>query len=135
MRPGVRCTDCGRFGHEEGEPECPRYQERNPRGSNDPIEEGPLAQEDRVADEEEDAASNVDMDRPKSSVEEGVSAESAADVLVEGTDEEMLETDRQLAEDRRRKLQERLIEEYDIPDTLKRMRYAEQPNGASKVVG
>ena len=53
------------------------------------------------------------MDRPRSNVEEGVSAPSAADVPVEGTDEEMLETDRQLAEDCRRKLQERQIEEYE----------------------
>ena len=65
--------------------------------------------------------------------EEGVSAPSAADVSVEGTDDEMIETDRQLAEDRRRKLQERHVAESDAPHNLKRMMYGEQPNSASKV--
>ena len=58
----------------------------------------------------------------------------AAEVPVEGTDEEMLETDRQLLnEDRRRKLVERHIAEYDIPDNLKRQKYEEKPSGSSRV--
>ena len=46
----------------------------------------------------------------------------------------MHETERQLtSEDRRRKLVERHIEEYDIPDSLKRQKYEEHPSGASRV--
>ena len=88
MRPNVRCTACGRFGHEAGEPECPMYREQNPGGSYAPIEEGPLALEDQVAEGTvEGVAPSIDMDRDRANVEEGVSAPSAADVPVEVTDE------------------------------------------------
>lgn len=142
MKLGAKCTDCGRFGHEAGELECLNPKDRpriKPRrgsvGSGAPaVRELAALQEEPSMIEDQEVASTDEMGNASVEEAETVLSPRAADAPGEGTDEYMYETERQLtSEYRRRKLQERHIEEYDVQDTLKRQKYEEQPSGASRV--
>ena len=109
-------------------------QRRTPTSSEAPnARDSSIRQGELLAIKDQEVASNEEMGESPREVDVP-SPPLAAEVPVEGTDEEMYETERQLpSEDRRRKLVERHIEEYDIPESLKRQKYEESPSGASRV--
>ena len=83
---------------------------RTPTGSETPNAREPsVRQEEPLAIKDQEVASNEEMGFESPEEMDVPLPPLAADVPVEGTDEEMYETERQLTEDRRRKLQERHI--------------------------
>ena len=125
-RSGSRCSACGRFGHEQGDPECVH-------ASGGQALPAPI---DSPDDDDVDQASESEMQAIVREIASYVDPPTtgpvkpdASDVPVTGSDEELQEVDdsRISVEERRRKV------EGGYPDTPKRQKYEDQRTGASKV--